>query len=77
MYEIVTSFIAIIVGIICIFFRKQLVSLQKKMVSKHTNYISRTILEYPTEDAIKMAVIVGIISIIMGLLKLFQITNSV
>lgn len=77
MYDLITAFISIIVGIISVLFRKQLVVLQKKIVSKHNNYVSRGILDYPVEDAHKMAIFVGIVFIVMGLIKLFRIYHGI
>jgi len=75
MYELITSLIAFVVGLGCIFFHKELVALQKSMASKQSDYISRAIVEYPIRDAHRLSIFVGIVFVISSLVTLFNYYN--
>ncbi|MDQ5971526.1 MAG: hypothetical protein QG566_472 [Patescibacteria group bacterium] len=76
-YQIVTSIIGIVGGIVIIVYRKKFLELQKKHFSKHKDFLNKKILEGLESKSEKsnytLTIIVAVFIIILSVIQLINI----
>jgi hypothetical protein len=69
-YSLVTSTIAILIGLTTILFRKRIADAQRELAAKKSGFVYERIASRPPRSAYLVLMMVGIVFIVLGLLQL-------